>query len=48
MTDNLFQPIHPVIVDLYLHILHLNDIGEVIDGYAENADEVPYEIQMQL
>jgi len=44
----LFQPILPVIVDLYLHILHLNDIGEILDGYEMESIEVPSEFHSRL
>ncbi len=43
-----FYPIHPAIIDLYLHILHLNDMGEVLDGYVSHETDVPSNLQTEL
>ena len=43
-----FYPIDPVIVNLYLHILHLSDMGERLDGYIAQYNDVPSDLQIEL
>jgi hypothetical protein len=43
-----FLPVHPAIIDLYLHILHLNDMGEMLDGYVKQNLDVPDALQSEL
>jgi hypothetical protein len=45
MTEVFFQPIHPVIPDLYINILKLGEMGSVIDGYNGPA---PPELYVML
>lgn len=44
----MIRPIDSLIVELYLNILHLNDISFILDGYIKNDSEVPLEVHLAL
>jgi len=43
-----FNMIHPVVLEVYLRTLELDDYGDMLDGYWESEDEIPAEVQIRI
>lgn len=43
-----FGMIHPVVLEVYLYTLELDDYGQLVDGYWETEEEIPLEMQARI
>jgi hypothetical protein len=41
-----FSFIHPAVLDVYVQTLHINKLGEILDGYQE--DQIPIELRLEI
>ena len=43
-----FNVIHPIILEVYVRTLQLNDFSHLVDGYWEMEEEIPLEMQVKI